>query len=83
MIVTISSVADFDQFLRTFSTEGVEKRREHGCKGGAVRPGGFRAVNPELKGSTVIAEMRPAVRQSLAMAKEVLRSPSFRGDLFR
>jgi quinol monooxygenase YgiN len=36
MIVTISSVADFDHFLRTFSTEGVEKRREHGCKGAHV-----------------------------------------------
>lgn len=36
MIVTISNVANFDQFLRTFSTEGVEKRREHGCKGAYV-----------------------------------------------
>ncbi|MDH5821734.1 hypothetical protein QFW77_01825 [Luteimonas sp. RD2P54] len=33
MIVTIAHVADFDQFLRTFSNEGVAKRREHGCKG--------------------------------------------------
>jgi hypothetical protein len=30
MIVTIANVADFEQFLRTFSNEGVEKRREHG-----------------------------------------------------
>jgi hypothetical protein len=36
MIVTISNVTDFDQFLRTFSNEGVEKRREHGCKGAHV-----------------------------------------------
>lgn len=36
MIVTIAKVADFGQFLRTFSTIGVEKRREHGCKGAHV-----------------------------------------------
>lgn len=36
MIVTIAKVADFDQFLKTFSTKGVEKRREHGCKGARV-----------------------------------------------
>ena len=26
MIVTIAKVADFDQFLKTFSTKGAEKR---------------------------------------------------------
>ena len=36
MIVTIAYVTDFDQFLRTFSNEGVAKRREHGCKGAYV-----------------------------------------------
>jgi quinol monooxygenase YgiN len=36
MILTIAKVADFDQFLRTFSTTGAEKRREHGCKGSHV-----------------------------------------------
>lgn len=36
MIVTIAKVADFDQFMRTFSNEGVAKRREHGCKGAHV-----------------------------------------------
>ena len=36
MIGTIANVADFEQFLRTFSNEGVEKRREHGCKGAYV-----------------------------------------------
>ena len=36
MIITIANVADFDQFLRTFSNEGVEKRREHGCRGAYV-----------------------------------------------
>lgn len=36
MIVTIANVADFDRFMRTFSTEGLEKRREHGCKGAHV-----------------------------------------------
>ncbi|MEX5235826.1 hypothetical protein [Kocuria arenosa] len=33
MIATIAQVTDFDQFLGTFSTIGVEKRKEHGCKG--------------------------------------------------
>jgi quinol monooxygenase YgiN len=36
MIVTIARVADFDQFLKTFSTKGAEKRKEHGCKGSHV-----------------------------------------------
>ncbi len=36
MIVTIAKVADFDQFLKTFSTKGAEKRKEHGCKGSQV-----------------------------------------------
>lgn len=31
MIVTIARVADFDRFLETFSTVGVDKRREHRC----------------------------------------------------
>lgn len=33
MIVTIAKVADFDQFLKTFSTKGAEKRKQHGCTG--------------------------------------------------
>ena len=36
MIVTIAEVADFDQFLKTFSTKGAEKRKEHGCKGSEI-----------------------------------------------
>ncbi len=36
MIVTVAKVADFDQFLKTFSTKGAEKRKEHGCKGAHV-----------------------------------------------
>ena len=36
MIVTIAKVADFDQFLKTFSTKGAEKRKEHGSKGSGV-----------------------------------------------
>jgi quinol monooxygenase YgiN len=36
MIVTIAKVADFDQFLKTFSTTGAEKRRQHGCTGSHV-----------------------------------------------
>ncbi len=36
MIVTIAKVADFDQFLATFSTIGAEKRKQHGCTGSHV-----------------------------------------------
>jgi hypothetical protein len=36
MIVTIARVTDFDQFLETFSTRGVEKRKQHGCAGSYV-----------------------------------------------
>ena len=36
MIVTITKVADFDQFLETFSTTGAAKRREYGCRGAHV-----------------------------------------------
>ncbi len=32
MILTTAKVADFDQFLRTFSTRGAEKRKEHGSR---------------------------------------------------
>lgn len=36
MIVTVAKVADFGRFMETFSTKGVEKRKEHGCKGAHV-----------------------------------------------
>jgi quinol monooxygenase YgiN len=36
VIVTIAKIADFDQFLTTFSTKGVEKRKQHGCRGSYV-----------------------------------------------
>ena len=36
MILAAAKVADFDQFLETFSTKGAEKRREHGSKGSQV-----------------------------------------------
>ncbi|WP_017834307.1 putative quinol monooxygenase [Kocuria sp. UCD-OTCP] len=36
MIATIAKVAEFDQFMAAFSTIGVEKRKEHGCKGAYV-----------------------------------------------
>ena len=36
MIVTIARVADFDQFLKTFSTKGAEKRKQHGSTGSHV-----------------------------------------------
>jgi quinol monooxygenase YgiN len=36
MIVTIAKVDDFDQFLKTFSTTGAAKRKQHGCTGASV-----------------------------------------------
>jgi quinol monooxygenase YgiN len=36
MIVTVAKVTDFEKFLDTFSTQGVDKRRRHGCKGAEV-----------------------------------------------
>jgi hypothetical protein len=36
MIVTIAKVADFDLFLKTFSTKDAAKRKEHGCKGSEI-----------------------------------------------
>jgi len=33
MIFSIATVADFDQFLKTFSTSGAEKRKEPGARG--------------------------------------------------
>lgn len=36
MIVTVARVVDLDRFLDVFSTPGVEKRREHGCRAAAL-----------------------------------------------
>ena len=36
MLLATSTVEDFDRFLKTFSTKGLEKRREHGSKGSTV-----------------------------------------------
>ncbi len=36
MIVTIAKVADVDRFLKTFSTKGADKRKEHGSKGSQI-----------------------------------------------
>jgi hypothetical protein len=36
MILATTRVADFDQFLKTFSTRGAEKRKAHGSKGSQV-----------------------------------------------
>ena len=36
MILATIRVADFDQFLQTFSTRGAEKRKEHGSRGSQV-----------------------------------------------
>jgi len=36
MMLSTTQVGDFDQFLKVFSTKGLEKRRHHGSKGSAV-----------------------------------------------
>ena len=36
MFVTIANVTDFDQFLKTFSTKGAQKRKQHGSTGSHV-----------------------------------------------
>ncbi len=36
MIVTVARVADPDRFLEVFTTVGVQKRWEHGCRGARV-----------------------------------------------
>lgn len=36
MIVTVARVSDPGLFLEIFRTVGVEKRREHGCRGARV-----------------------------------------------
>jgi hypothetical protein len=36
MLLATTTVADFDQFMKVFSTTGEEKRREHGSKGALV-----------------------------------------------
>lgn len=36
MILLTAKVEDFDRFVRTFSTKGAEKRKQHGCKGSTV-----------------------------------------------
>jgi quinol monooxygenase YgiN len=36
MILATAKVADVDQFVKTFSTRGAEKRREHGSRGSQV-----------------------------------------------
>src|SRR5690349_6848838 len=41
MILATTRVEDFDRFLKTFSTKGAEKRKQHGSKGSTV----FRDLN--------------------------------------
>ena len=36
MILGTAKVGDFDQFWQVFSTQGAEKRRQHGSKGANV-----------------------------------------------
>jgi hypothetical protein len=36
MILATTTVEDFDRFLNIFSTQGADKRREHGSKGAQV-----------------------------------------------
>lgn len=36
MILATTKIEDLDRFKNTFSTKGVEKRKQHGSKGAAV-----------------------------------------------
>ena len=36
MLLATTTVADFDRFLKVFSTSGADKRRKHGSKGSLV-----------------------------------------------
>jgi hypothetical protein len=36
MILATTTVEDFEQFLKVFSTKGADKRRQHGSKGAQV-----------------------------------------------
>jgi quinol monooxygenase YgiN len=36
MILATTTVEDYDRFLSIFSTKGLEKRQQHGCKGAQV-----------------------------------------------
>ena len=36
MLLATTQVEDFDRFLEVFSTQGAEKRKEHGSKGALV-----------------------------------------------
>lgn len=49
MILATVRVEDFDRFVKTFSTKGLEKRREHGSKGSRV----FRDPNDDSRVWTV------------------------------
>lgn len=43
MLLATTTVADFDQFMKVFSTGGAAKRKQHGSKGAMV----FRDPNQE------------------------------------
>ncbi len=36
MLLATTTVADFDQFMKVFSTGGLKKRQQHGSKGALV-----------------------------------------------
>ena len=36
MMLATTQVENVDQFLKIFSTKGLEKRQQHGCKGSTV-----------------------------------------------
>jgi hypothetical protein len=36
MLLATTTVADFDQFMKVFSTKGEDKRRAHGSKGALI-----------------------------------------------
>jgi quinol monooxygenase YgiN len=36
MLLATTQVEDFDRFMKVFTNEGADKRREHGCKGATI-----------------------------------------------
>lgn len=81
MIVTIANVTDFDEFLRTFSTVGLAKRREHGCRGAHVVRDPedacrvwvfFDWAEEDYKGFLVDPEI-PAIARKLALREPPLK----------
>ena len=68
MLLATTTVEDFDQFEKIFSTKGADKRRQHGSKGATV----FR--DPE-RGRPRLGDLRLG-RRGLAELRDRPRGPA-------